>query len=49
LTNLVYPISYMDLMGLGDVSVTLLTLRNLFLVLMLVWANLRLGSLSKRL
>ena len=49
LTNLVYPISYMDLMGLGDVSVTLLTLRNLLLVLMLIWANLRLGSLPKRL
>jgi len=47
-TNLVYPISYMDLMGLGDFSVTLLTIRNLLLIGLLVYANVRLGSLSKK-
>ena len=47
-TNLVYPISYMDLMGLGDFSVTLLTIRNLLLIGLLVYANVRLGSLTKK-
>lgn len=46
-TNLVYPISYMDLMGLGDLSVALLTLRNALLIAMLVYANVRLGALGK--
>lgn len=46
-TNLVYPIFYMDLMALGDLSVALLTLRNLLLIAMLVYANIRLGNLAK--
>jgi hypothetical protein len=46
-TNLVYPITYMDLMGLGDLSVALLTVRNGLLIAMLVYANIRLGALSK--
>ena len=49
LTNLVYPIFYLDLMGLGDTSVILLTTRNLLLIAMLIWANLKLGRLSKEL
>ena len=47
-TNLVYPVAYMDLMGLGNFSVTLLTLRNALLVALLVYANLRLGALAKQ-
>jgi len=47
LTNLVYPVFYMDLMGLGDWSVALLTVRNILLVALLVHANIRLGALSK--
>lgn len=46
-TNLVYPIFYIDLMGLGDLSVGLLTLRNALLIAMLVYANLRLSALGK--
>jgi hypothetical protein len=45
-TNLLYPIFYMDLMALGSLGVWLLTLRNLGLVLLLIWANLRLSRLS---
>ena len=47
LTNLVYPIFYLDLMGLGDLSVSLLTIRNLLLIALLVWANVRLTKLGK--
>lgn len=47
LTNLVYPVLYIDLMGLGDLSVALLTVRNLLLVALLVYANYRLGGLAK--
>lgn len=47
LTQLVYPILYIDLMGLGDSSMIALTTRNLALVVFLVWANLRLGALAK--
>jgi len=46
LTNLVYPVFYMDLMGLGDWSVALLTVRNILLIALLVHANIRLGALS---
>ena len=45
-TNLLYPIYYMDLMALGSLGVWLLTLRNLGLVLLLIWANLRLSRLA---
>jgi hypothetical protein len=38
----------MDLMGLGNFSITLLTLRNALLVALLVYANLRLGALAKQ-
>jgi hypothetical protein len=47
LTNLIYPVLYMDLMALGDTSVTILTLRNVLLVVLLAWANIKLGDLSK--
>jgi hypothetical protein len=48
LTNLLYPVFYMDLMILGDLGVWLLTLRNAALIALLVWANLRLSSLAKK-
>jgi hypothetical protein len=47
LTNLVYPVFYTDLMGLGDWSVALLTVRNILLIALLVHANIRLGALAK--
>ena len=46
LTNLLYPIFYMDLMALGWLGIALLTLRNALLVALLVWANLRLAKLA---
>jgi hypothetical protein len=46
LTNLIYPIFYMDLMLLGSLGVWLLTLRNALLLILLVWANLRLQKLA---
>ncbi len=46
LTCLVYPVTYMDLMGLGWLSIGLLTARNALLVGLLVWANLRLKQLG---
>jgi hypothetical protein len=46
-TNLIYPVFYIDLMGLGDLSVGLLTIRNALLIVMLVYANLRLSELSR--
>ncbi len=48
LTNLVYPVTYMDLMGLGWLSIGLLTARNVALVVFLVWANLRLKQLGDK-
>jgi len=48
LTNLIYPVFYMDLMILGDLGVWLLTLRNAALIALLVWANLRLSGLAKK-
>ncbi len=47
LTNLVYPIFYIDLMGLGWLSLITLTIRNLALIWLLVWANKYLGGLAK--
>jgi uncharacterized membrane protein YGL010W len=46
LTNLLYPIFYMDLMVLGWLGITILTLRNALLVALLVWANMRLSKLA---
>lgn len=46
LTNLLYPIFYMDLMVLGWLGIAILTLRNTLLVALLVWANLRLSKLA---
>jgi hypothetical protein len=45
-TNLLYPIFYMDLMGLGWLGIALLTMRNAALIALLVWANLRLTKLA---
>jgi hypothetical protein len=46
LTNLLYPIFYMDLMALGWLGIAILTLRNLLLIVLLVWANMRLTKLA---
>lgn len=46
LTNLLYPVFYMDLMGLGWLAIAILTARNLLLIALLVWANLRLSKLA---
>jgi hypothetical protein len=47
LTQLVYPILYIDLMGLGDASMVALTLRNAALLAFLVWANLQVSALTR--
>jgi hypothetical protein len=47
LTNLLYPVFYMDLMGLGHLGIWILTFRNLALVLLLIWANVRLGKFAR--
>jgi hypothetical protein len=47
LTNLLYPVFYIDLMGLGLLGIWILTLRNLALVLLLIWANIRLGKFAR--
>jgi hypothetical protein len=44
LTQLVYPIFYVDLLGLETLPLGILTLRNLLLVALLVWANLQLSK-----
>jgi hypothetical protein len=46
LTNLLYPIFYMDLMVLGWLGIAILTLRNALLIALLVWANIRLSKLA---
>lgn len=48
ITNLIYPVFYIDLMGLGDLSVALLSVRNALLIALLVYANIRLGELSSK-
>ncbi|MFM6971788.1 MAG: glycosyltransferase 87 family protein [Rhodoluna sp.] len=45
ITQLVYPIFYIDLMSLGYPSLILLTLRNVGLVAFLVWSTRRLAKL----
>ena len=39
LTQLVYPVFYIELLGLETMSLGLLTVRNLLLVALLIWAN----------
>ena len=46
LTNLLYPIFYMDLMALGWLGIAILTARNALLIALLVWSNLRLSKLA---
>lgn len=48
LTQLVYPIYYVELLVLETVPLGLLTLRNLLLVALLVWANLQLSKKAKQ-
>ncbi|CAB4557129.1 unannotated protein [freshwater metagenome] len=44
LTQLVYPVFYIGLLGLDILPLGLLTIRNLLLVALLVWANIRLAK-----
>jgi hypothetical protein len=44
LTQLVYPVFYLELLGLETLPLGLLTLRNLLLVALLIWANLQLSK-----
>jgi hypothetical protein len=44
LTQLVYPIFYLQLLGLETLPLGLLTLRNLLLVGLLIWANVQLSK-----
>lgn len=44
LTQLVYPIFYLELLGLETLPLGLLTLRNLLLVALLIWANVQLSK-----
>jgi hypothetical protein len=39
LTQLVYPVLYIELLGLETMPLVLLTVRNLLLVALLIWAN----------
>jgi hypothetical protein len=44
LTQLIYPVFYVELLGLETLPLWLLTIRNLLLVWLLVWANIRLAK-----
>jgi hypothetical protein len=44
LTQLIYPVFYTELLGLETLPLWLLTIRNLLLVWLLVWANIRLAK-----
>jgi hypothetical protein len=44
LTQLVYPIFYVELLGLETMPLGLLTLRNLLLIALLIWANVQLSK-----
>jgi hypothetical protein len=39
LTQLVYPVFYIELLGLETISLGLLTARNMLLVALLIWAS----------
>jgi hypothetical protein len=43
LTQLIYPVFYVELLGLETLPLWLLTLRNVLLVVLLVWANIQLS------
>jgi hypothetical protein len=44
LTQFVYPVFYIELLGLENLPLWLLTIRNLLLVTLLVWANMQLSK-----
>lgn len=44
LTQLVYPVFYIQLLALEDFPLVVITLRNFLLLGLLIWVNLRLGS-----
>jgi hypothetical protein len=43
LTQFVYPVFYIELLGLETTPLWLLTIRNLLLVALLIWANMQLS------
>jgi hypothetical protein len=47
LTQWVYPLNYDSIVNAELFGIALLGLRNALLIALLVWANLRLGALSK--
>jgi hypothetical protein len=47
LTQLVYPVFYIELLGLETMPLGLLTVRNLLLVALLAWANTQLLKITK--
>lgn len=48
LTGLIYPVFYIDFINLGEIGLVLVTIRNILLIALLVWANIQLGALSKK-
>ena len=48
LTNLLYPIFYTDMIMLGSTGVWILTIRNLGLVSLLIWSNIRLTRMGDK-
>jgi hypothetical protein len=48
LTQLVYPVFYIELLGLETMPLGLLTVRNLLLVALLAWANTQLLKITKQ-
>ena len=48
LTGLIYPVFYIDFINLGEIGLVLVTIRNLLLIALLVWANIQLGNLAKK-
>jgi hypothetical protein len=48
LTGMIYPVFYINFINLGDLGLTLVTVRNLLLIAVLVWANIQLSNLAKK-
>jgi hypothetical protein len=48
LTGLIYPVFYIDFINLGEIGLVVVTIRNLLLIALLVWANIQLGNLAKK-
>ena len=48
LTQVIYPMTYGDLLGAESLSAALLTLRNVLVAVLLVWAVVRLARVPRR-